>query len=75
MRRALPNFFCVLTLLVLAGCGGYSSEEAKTKCDLARQAQATCFDDATYNACLSCLEECGQDCVLAESCPLQYTCP
>lgn len=61
-------------LFTLAACGGYSAEEAKIKCDLARDANSACFTDATYEQCLNCYETCGGDCAVAESCPSQYLC-
>ncbi len=73
----MTRFFAsilVSSLVALAGCGGYSADEAKTKCDLERQAKNACFNDATYDQCLSCYESCGMDCAVAESCPVQYTC-
>lgn len=64
-----------LASLVFVGCGdSYSSEESKTKCDLERQANATCFTDATYTQCLDCYERCGTDCAVGESCPAMYIC-
>ncbi len=58
-----------LSSLVFVACGdSYSSEESKTKCDLERQANATCFTDATYNQCLDCYERCGTDCALGGWC-------
>ncbi|MBK9260998.1 MAG: hypothetical protein IPM54_14465 [Polyangiaceae bacterium] len=73
----MPRFLTsvlVASLFALVACGGYSQEEAKTKCDLARQANSACFTDATYDQCLSCYETCGTDCAIAESCPPQYIC-
>jgi hypothetical protein len=67
-----------LTLLLLLplGCGtGESTEEATDNCQRQRQAQASCFDDAAFDSCVSCREECGRDCITAESCPLQFSCP
>jgi hypothetical protein len=55
-----------------AGCGGYSSDEAKDVCDLERS--KPCQTDQTYEACISCFEECGSSCATAESCPVQYIC-
>jgi hypothetical protein len=58
----------------LAGCGGgYSSDEAKQVCDL--EASKPCSDANTTDQCVSCFEECGRDCVVLESCPVQYACP
>lgn len=67
--------FALLAVFPCLGCGdSYDADEAKTKCDLERKANATCFTDATYNQCLSCYESCGSDCAIAESCPAQYIC-
>ncbi len=66
----LVSSFCVS----IAACGGYSAEEAKTKCDLERTANSACSTDTSYNQCLSCYESCGTDCAVAESCPVQYIC-
>lgn len=75
MRRALrPLALLPLFALVFAACG-YSSEEAESKCNVERTAKATCFDDTTYLQCTACFEECGDDCAVAESCPVQYICP
>jgi len=60
--------------LALVACGGYSPEEAQTKCDLERTSKSQCVNDAAYQQCLSCFEECGDGCAIAESCPLQYIC-
>ncbi|MDI3286416.1 hypothetical protein [Polyangium sp. 15x6] len=75
MRRALQTFVLTSFLgLALAACAGYSPEEAQTKCDLERAAKAACVNDAAYQQCLSCFEECGDSCAIAESCPIQYIC-
>jgi hypothetical protein len=67
---ALIFFFA----FAFAACGGYSKEDAETKCNLERQAKSACFTDKQYTECVSCFEECGDDCKIAESCPLQYFC-
>jgi hypothetical protein len=56
----------------LAGCGGYSADEAKDVCDLERS--KPCQTDQTYAECISCFEECGSSCAMAASCPVQYIC-
>lgn len=74
MTRFFASILVSSLCVILAGCGGYSPEESKTKCDLERQANNSCFTDATYDQCLSCYETCGADCAVAESCPAQYIC-
>jgi hypothetical protein len=59
---------------VLASCGGLSTEEATGYCDRARKAESQCVDDAAYQQCISCYEDCGVDCTANESCPRQFTC-
>lgn len=72
----MSRFFApvLVGIFFVIGCGGYSADEAKTKCDLERNAKTACFNDATYDQCLSCYESCGTDCAVAESCPAQYIC-
>lgn len=74
MTRFFASILVSSLVVALAGCGGYSPDEAKIKCDLERKANNTCFTDATYDQCLSCYESCGTDCAVAESCPSQYIC-
>jgi hypothetical protein len=75
MRRALRILALVPFLgLAFAACG-YSNEEAQSKCNLERTAKSTCFGDRTYAQCVGCFEECGEDCEVTESCPVQYLCP
>lgn len=63
----------LLASLGLAGCGdGYSSDEAKDVCDL--EANKPCSNAETTAQCVSCYEECGTDCAVLESCPVQYAC-
>jgi hypothetical protein len=72
---ALAGMFLGMAVLSL-GCGsGYSEEKAKIQCDQERAANASaCVTDAVYEQCLSCYQECGNDCVRAESCPASYAC-
>jgi hypothetical protein len=72
------GIFAIISLffsLGLSGCGGggYSSDEAKQVCDL--EAAKPCSDANSNTQCLSCYEECGADCAVLESCPVQYACP
>ena len=80
-RRASTHgrMACVLVFAMavaaLSGCGsGLDPEEAKTQCDTIRATDSTCVDDAAYESCLACYEDCGVDCAQLESCPLQFTC-
>jgi hypothetical protein len=71
-RRLLLTLCCTIALFA---CGsGLDPEEAKTYCDQERQTDPTCVDDAAYQSCLSCYEDCGVDCLRGESCPLQFSC-
>ena len=74
MTRIFVSLLVSSLCLSIAACGGYSAEEAKTKCDLERNANSACSTDTSYNQCLSCYESCGTDCAVAESCPVQYIC-
>lgn len=60
--------------LGLPACGsGYSTAEAEQVCDL-EQAKP-CQDETTRQQCVTCYEECGPNCAVLESCPVQYACP
>jgi hypothetical protein len=58
-----------------AGCGGYSQSDAVAYCDIEKSSKGACFNDATYNECVSCFEECGERCAPASACPETYSCP
>jgi hypothetical protein len=67
-------FAFAAALASLPGCGGgYSSDEAKQVCDL--EAAKPCSNAETTELCTACYEKCGPDCVVLESCPVQYACP
>lgn len=83
MHMAHPSSFpgrrTALALLLFsvaspAGCGGYSTEDAKTYCDQEQQALAFCFTDAVYQECIDCYVECGVDCDRQATCPEEYVC-
>lgn len=62
--------------LAALGCGsGVSADEAKLRCDQQRTADTVCVDDKAYQQCLSCQEECGDQCATLDSCPAQFSCP
>ncbi len=66
----------VLGLLSAQGCGsGASTEDAELQCKQFQTANATCVTDAAYKQCLSCEEECGDDCIAEPTCPATYKCP
>jgi hypothetical protein len=70
-RLAFLVFPCVVALL---SCGGLDTEEAQAECDSIRKSQAQCMNDAAYDSCVACYEDCGVDCAQLESCPLQFGC-
>ncbi|MBK6513507.1 MAG: hypothetical protein IPM79_19910 [Polyangiaceae bacterium] len=59
-----------------ASCGGFSTEEAEARCDQEAEARAGggCFTDAAYEQCVSAHEECGDDILIQESCPVSFSC-
>ena len=63
-----------LSLTCLTACGGVSTEDATSECEGIRQRQASCFTDSAFDACVACYEDCGYDCGILESCPLQFSC-
>ena len=65
-----------LLAVPLAACGdGYSLEEATEECDAIRAAPPPTvpecdFDQAAYDQCLGCFQECGDECALVHTaCP------
>lgn len=71
-KSLLPLISCGI---FAAACGGYSDEEANDACEIDQNNYAACFSDATFAACVDCYTQCGADCQVAESCPVQYVCP
>lgn len=65
-----------MAVLCLVGCGGTGSEpeEAAAECTRIRNDVPACFNDAVYDQCVACHEECGRNCALLDSCPHQFTC-
>lgn len=61
----------------LASCGGFSTEEAEARCDQEEEARAGggCFTSTTYQECVLAYEECGEDVVANDKCPLEFECP
>ena len=75
MRYSGVLGFAVLFGLMcgLLGCGGgYSNDEARQVCEL--EASKPCSNAETTEQCISCYEECGANCAVLESCPVQYAC-
>ncbi len=72
---AFAGFFTLIGALSI-GCGsGLSEESAKLRCDQERTSNAAgCITDAVYAQCLSCYQECGNDCVRGDACPATFTC-
>jgi hypothetical protein len=76
----LTNVRSLAALIAIAalsmGCGsGLSTEEATQRCDQERTSQNLLFTDAIYAECVSCYEECGDDCDPQSTTPLTYVCP
>ncbi|WP_438024856.1 hypothetical protein [Sorangium sp. So ce233] len=65
----------LLSLVALAaGCGGLSTEESQQRCDQLRDAVPFCSTEESYAACVSCHEECGDDCAASTACPQTFSC-
>lgn len=64
----------------LAGCdGGFADEDATARCDQEREARSqgsngSCMTDEAYDECVSAFVECGDDVIIAESCPTVFSC-
>ncbi|WP_437504161.1 hypothetical protein [Sorangium sp. So ce1099] len=75
MARWLGIGTVLLSLVALAaGCGGFSTEEAQHRCDQLRDAVPSCSNEESHGACVSCYEECGDDCQPSAACPQTFTC-
>ncbi len=62
-------------LVAVASCGSGKSEASATEsCNKQREAQRQCFNAAVFAACVKCQEECGNDCLQTETCPLMFHC-
>lgn len=77
-RRLLSVTFAGLLAAVFApGCNGLSLEEATERCEADRSRLLTCPED-TFGQCVSCYEECGNDCTLldtqGQTASCTYTC-
>ncbi len=61
--------------MAVASCGSGKSEASATEaCDKQRKAQSQCFSDAVFADCVSCQEQCGNNCLQNETCPLTFHC-
>ena len=66
--------FVALAVVSAAGCdGGFSDEEAAARCDQEREARE-CMTDAAYDECVAAYVECGEDVVIAGTCPTTFSC-
>lgn len=79
MSRWLCLGSALCLALGLAGCGGFSEEDAKARCDQERDSRngggTSCVDDVSYESCVTSYEECGNDAVVDDtSCPVHYSC-
>ncbi|WP_437632719.1 hypothetical protein [Sorangium sp. So ce854] len=75
MARRLGIGSALLSLVALAaGCGGLSTEEAQERCDRLRNTVPVCSTDESHAACVSCHEECGDDCEASTACPQTFAC-
>jgi len=75
MFRMLCGLAVVSMLSVVAlGCGGLSTEDATLRCKEEREGRAFFFTDELFKQCVSCYEECGDDCTAVATTPASYTC-
>lgn len=80
IRRSFAVVFLLVSLLVVLGpvaCDGTAGEPGLADCDALAAEQPACMDEAAIADCEDANEECagaGGDVVVAESCPLQFSC-
>ncbi len=75
MRQRMGLLALALSCAAAMGCGGLSTEEATQRCAQMHQADPVCTPTETEAECVTCYEECGDQCQIAESCPVQFICP
>ncbi|MFO0587806.1 MAG: hypothetical protein U0441_09715 [Polyangiaceae bacterium] len=64
----------VLGVFAAACGGGYSESKATERCDQEQSSKSFCVTDKVYDACMSCYEECGDQCLPQNTCPEAYAC-
>jgi hypothetical protein len=59
------------------GCqNGFDREQATAECDADREQFENCVNQAAYDECIACHEQCGTDCSTSgNACPTKFTCP
>ena len=68
--------FAVAMAVTALGCGnGLSEDDAKLRCDQERAAKGSSVTDDAYDQCLTCYEDCGDDCTASGTSPATYACP
>ena len=63
-----------MIVLAVYGCGGFSTDQAKERCNAEQQGRGNCFDGKSFDSCTTCFEDCGDDCIATVACPVRYVC-
>lgn len=64
--------------VLVSSCGG---DDAVEECEAERELylgtdKASCMNDATFEACITCHDDCGNSCGTVDTaCPFTYSCP
>jgi hypothetical protein len=74
VRKVGVGSVLLLFIALAIGCGGLSTEESKQRCDQMQSANAACMTEGAYDECVSCYEECGDDCEPSGACPGTFRC-
>lgn len=84
--RSLLTLLSCLTLTLAVGCGGSSADDSQSSsgstgaedpssaCEGHTRDDA-CMGDDAFAACQAAAEQCPGAVIVAESCPLQFSCP
>lgn len=76
LRRAVWLGIFGMTAAAATGCGsGLSTEEATQRCDQEKRALGQLMTQASYDQCIACYEECGDECERAATPSPTYSCP
>ena len=73
--KILGTLGACIALLTTACGSGVSEEDAKVRCDQEKTAKSYFFTQESYDQCVSCQEECGDECQAQATTPESYACP
>lgn len=70
----MRTLLCLVALASLSACGPASTGDAATFCAELAESNEGCWNEELDADCLDVYAECGENIVVAESCPVQLGC-